>query len=126
MLSINHKNIFLVDAIGALLSLLGLIAIKLFFDGFGMPLSVVKALLFFPLVYFVFSFCCFIVKPKSQKLLLFTIAIANFLYAVITSILISQNYTSITTIGLCYFILEIIILLFIVATEIKLATQSKY
>jgi len=47
VLSINHKNIFLVDAIGALLSLLGLIAIKLFFDGFGMPLSVVKALLFF-------------------------------------------------------------------------------
>lgn len=126
MLSINHKNIFLVDAIGALLSLLGLIAIKLFFDGFGMPLSVVKALIFFPLVYFVFSFCCFIVKPKSQKLPLFTIAFANFLYAVITSILIYQNYTSITTIGLCYFILEIIILLFIVATEIKLATQSKH
>lgn len=122
---INHKNIFLIDAVGAFMSLAGLVIIYNYLNCFNLPRYIVQLLMVFPCIYMVFSSCCYITKLEKVKTPLFIIAIANLIYTIITTTVIFKYYPVIKTEGLFYFIAEILILIYIVVLEFILGMRAK-
>jgi uncharacterized membrane protein len=120
----NPKQIFLIDSLGAFLSsfLLGLITLK-FHNIFGLPKAICCFLAILALLFAIYSLTChYFIKKKWRRFLLFII-IANMSYCFLTIGLIFNHFDSITTLGLTYFILEVIIIIALVFIEIKIYTN---
>ena len=112
------KAIFLVDSIGAFLSAFCLLIISRFFsDFFGINPSTLQLLTILPIVFCNYSACCYLLIKRSYKPFILIIAIANFLYCLITMVLIFTHYSELTILGLSYFILELMIIGIIVYLE---------
>lgn len=118
----NVKKLFLLDSLGALLSavMLGLV-LKKYEMFFGMPADVLHVLAFIPCIFALYSFLCFLIKTKNERLFLTTIAAANILYCCLTTIYISIFYFKLTIWGLIYFIAEIIVVVVLALYELKIA-----
>jgi hypothetical protein len=119
---LNVKTIFLIDSMGALLSatMLGLV-LPMFEDEFGMPSNVLYVLSGLASLLFAYSFTCFVIKPSSPTAALKIIAVANMCYCVLSIALIIYYYRQLTVLGLTYFILEKMIVLFFSAVELQKA-----
>jgi hypothetical protein len=118
------KAIFLVDSIGAFLSAFCLLIISRFFsDFFGINPSTLQLLTILPIVFCNYSACCYLLIIRGYKPFILIIAIANFLYCLITMVLIFTHYSELTILGLSYFILELMIIGIIVYLEFDISSK---
>jgi len=118
------KAIFLVDSIGAFLSAFCLLIISRFFsDFFGINPSTLQLLTILPIVFCIYSACCYLLIIRGYKPFILIIAIANFLYCLITMVLIFTHYSELTILGLSYFILELMIIGIIVYLEFDISSK---
>ena len=120
--NINPKKLFLIDGLGALLSafMLGIILVK-FENIFGMPRRALYILSFIACIFSVYSFSCFIRQLENWKPYLKIIAVANLIYCCVTLGLVINLYQKLTIFGLLYFVLEIIVIVILATTELKIA-----
>jgi hypothetical protein len=117
-LTSNPKNIFLLDSVGAFLTafLLGFVLIQ-FQDAFGMPQKILYILSAIALLFATYSLCCYLFVANKWHYYLNIIMIANTLYCCLTTGLIIYYFHKLTALGLTYFILEIVVILFLVYLE---------
>ena len=122
--NISPRRLFLIDALGALLSafMLGGVLVN-FTNIIGMPVNVLYILTFFPVLFFFFSLSCYVFTLPTRPYLKI-IAIANLLYCCLTLSLMIYLSSAITHWGLLYFGIEIIIVLTLAFWEYHIATKG--
>lgn len=118
-----QSKIFLIDAIGAAISVLFLYLIYRFEHLFGMPQNVVTVFIGIALVFCMYSSTIYLVKPKKWRQFLTIIAVLNISYCLFTTYHVFQNLDTITSLGYVYFIGEIIIILGLATYEFLLAKR---
>ncbi|WP_039926453.1 hypothetical protein [Leptospira vanthielii] len=118
----NPRYIFLVDGFGAILSaaLLALV-LPLFLNLLGMPLETLYILSILPVVYSIYSLLCYFSDPFQWKFYLRVIAIANFLYCLVTMVYLILNLEQTTIFGELYFVLEMIVVAGLATFELKIS-----
>ncbi len=118
---ITPRNLFLVDSLGALVSaiLLGIVLVQLE-KVIGMPRQTLFVLAGLALVFFVFSLSNYIFFGKNWRTFLRIIAIVNILYCCITMYLVFFQH-QLTTLGVIYFLGEVIIIVALAIFELKVA-----
>ena len=118
-MTLNERNIFLLDGIGALLSafLMGLV-LPCFSDQIGLPKSSLYFLAIIGLVYACFSFRCFLKAKEITATMLAAIISANVFYVFLTAALLVTS-GKLTIWGRAFLITEIIIILSLVVVEAK-------
>jgi hypothetical protein len=125
---IEPKQLFLLDGFGAILtSVIHGVVLTAFSESFGIPKSVFLALALLVSLYAVYSFTChsrFEKLAHRWKFWLRGIAIANLFFCVITLGLIIYFYETLTTVGLLYFIGEIVVIIGIAVFELKTASNQ--
>lgn len=121
----DPKRLFLIDAIGALLSafMLGIVLTQLE-SMFGMPADVLFYLAILALLFSLYSFYFYYKVIRSQKIFLNIIATFNLLYSGLTLALVILNFDQLTALGVTYFILELIIVMALVITEYRVANHQ--
>ena len=121
-LSYNPKKLFLIDSFGAFISaILLFLSLSYLEIEFGIPKKIFYILFVIACFLSIFSFVCFININKNYSKYLQIISIANFLYCILTLILLSYSHNSITILGLTYFIIEMIIISCLAFLEYKTA-----
>lgn len=122
--TMNPKKLFLLDGFGALLSafLLGVILTR-FENTFGMPANALYFLAFLPCIFALYDFSCYLKLAKNQGSFLRVIAMANLVYCCISIGLMIQHFSSLTPLGLSYFVVEIAIIIFLAFIELKTAAK---
>lgn len=119
-LSDNAKVVFLLDAIGALLSGLFIFIILTYFENqIGIPAKTLIFLIIVAIALSIFSFCCYLFHNKNLKQNLKIISRANILYCILTIFTLFSYRQVITKLGLLYFIFEVFIIILIVKVELK-------
>ncbi len=121
--TLNKKNAFLIDGIGALISGLSLYFVLGSFESlFGMPASMVKNLAMLPFLYSLYSLLCHKIKPKSRKFLKI-IAILNLVYCLISITLVVIYADVIKPLGFMYFVMEKLIVIPLALWEWKVSEK---
>jgi hypothetical protein len=122
---VNNTNIFLVDGLGALTSAVMLgVVLPLFEKLIGMPNAILYALALIALCFAAYSLSCyFIIKPRAGRWLK-GIVLANFLYCLVTALLVAYFFEEMTTLGIGYFLVEIIIILSLAIYEKRLIDNT--
>ena len=118
----NPRYIFLMDGLGAILSavLLALV-LPLYVDLLGMPIETLFILSILPVVYAIYSLLCYLTDPFQWKFYLRVIAIANFLYCLVTMVYLVLNLEQTTIFGELYFVLEMIVVASLATFELKIS-----
>ncbi len=121
----NPRKMLLFDGIGAMFSafMLGVVLVQ-FNSSFNMPVSVLQLLALVACVFAVYSFGCYLFAKQNDKLYLSVISVANLLYCCLTAWLVFTNSKELSTLGLLYFIGEILVILSLVIVELKVAKQN--
>ena len=119
-MNVSSKNIFLVDGTGAWLSgfLMGGI-LPIFQDWIGLPLWVFFSLSILGFAYGCYSIICHWLQLQKQSYFLIVIIVLNVFYCVLLALTIFM-FKNLTRIGQAYFIGEILVILALVAVEIKI------
>lgn len=122
---LNSRKMLFVDGIGALVSatLLGFVLVR-FNDNIGMPVKVLHQLAAVAGIFAVYSFTTYMIVKENCKPYLKVIAIANLLYCCLTVGLLVYFETELTTLGLIYFIGEVLVILALVIVELKTAYRN--
>lgn len=119
-----RKNIFLLDALGALTSSV-LLAFVLPRLNVGLLEQILFMLAFFAALFFCYSLSCFLLNKKAQSIWLKVIMVANLLYCILTGFVVVKHGMEISLIGLIYFIGEMLLILALVGLEYYLANQQE-
>ncbi len=123
----NPKAIFLFDSIGAFISAFCLLIISRFYSNyFGINPSTLQLLIILPIVFCIYSACCYLLIKHSYKPFILIIAIANFLYCLITLVLMFTLYSELTILGLSYFVLELMIMGIIIYLESIISSKFTF
>ncbi len=122
---LQPKTIFLIDAVGALVSaiLLGLVLTRLE-AFFGLPKNVLYVLSGIAVLLSVYSLAHAFVQPSNPSVRLKLIAVANLCYCVLTFVLLLAFYPQLTMYDLLYFVGELLIILSLAFFELKTAAVS--
>lgn len=122
---IDSKQLFLVDSLGALLSavMLGVVLVR-FEPYFGMPSDVLYMLSLMASVFCIYSFTCYVSHIKNRSPFLKVIAVANLMYGCISLILMIYYFSKLTLLGITYFVIEKIIVLFLAVWECTTSIKS--
>lgn len=119
----NPRQLFLVDAVGAMVTaFLTGIVLTYFESFFGMPKSVLIPLALVACVFAVYSWTCYFkldFKNNNWRNFLKIIAVANLLYCLTTLGFVITYFEQLTTFGIVYFIGEILIVVTLVMVEWK-------
>jgi hypothetical protein len=124
--SIKPKKVFLIDGLGALLSifLLGFVLPRL--DKFiGMPEQTLYLLASLPCLFVIYNLYSFFSKERSTSNLIKTIALANISYCTLSMVAVSYHFERLTYLGMAYFTMEIILILLLAIIELKIASVLK-
>jgi hypothetical protein len=114
----SPRKIFTIDAIGAIVSALSLYVLVLPLNTyFGVPLSIVWILGGVSLAFFLFSLFCNLTTGKHDAIKLRIVITANLLYGILTAILVLWNHSSITGLGIAYFVAEYSVIIALVLLE---------
>jgi hypothetical protein len=107
----NPKQLFLIDALGALItaSILTIVAIQ-FPDFFGLPSQTLFVLAGIAFTYSFYSFSCYYFSPGNWRPFLVAIILANTFYIAVTMALVLNFFCSVTTWGLLYFFAEMLVI----------------
>ena len=124
MEKINGHKMFLLDAVGAFVSVIFLTFLYSFDDFFGMPKSVIKIFLGIATAFFVFSTTTYFMKQINWQFHLKIIAVLNISYCLFTFYHILQNLDTLTLYGHAYFIAEILVILILSTYELKNARKT--
>jgi len=120
ILTANPKRVFLVDGIGALLSLFFISCILIpFKQHVGIPRSTLLLIAVPPFFFALYSLICAYFIKKKWAFYLSIISLANLLYCSVTIGLIIYHYSNLTLLGLLYFVIEIVLILLLVYIERK-------
>lgn len=129
-LSLKPRKLFLIDGFGAFLTAFSLFAIlRTFNEYFGMPKTTLNFLSIIALAFSVYSFCCFFLVNNNWHPFLQAISIANLLYCCLTFGFVIYNYPRLTSLGVAYFLIEIVIICGLVYIEINvlaISNQKRY
>jgi len=118
--------VFLIDALGATLITIFLIAgITTFNEYFGMPQETLTILSILALVLAIYSFFCFAFLDNNTQKLLRPIIMANLTYCILTLGLVVYYCNKLTIFGLTYFVGEILIICGLVYIELKTLKASR-
>lgn len=117
-IGIDGRSIFLLDGVGAVVSVLLLgVVLPALQPWIGMPLRVLHLLALVPIFYGVYSLCCFwLVDHRSPRWLL-AIMVANALYCVLTAVLVMVHVGEMTRLGVVYFVADALVIAGVVAFE---------
>ena len=122
----SNRTIFLFDFCGALLTSLSYIAIYLFFkDNLGFSNYIVYVHLGLAIIYAVYSFTMYSIKPAKWQEFLKVIAFANLLFCGVAGKFFMAYYDNLTTLGKIYLAVEIIIVLQVALFELYFIEYRK-
>lgn len=122
----SPRKLFLVDALGALLTALTLgIVFTNSQEYIGMPRAILISLSLIAVIFCIYSASCFLLLKSNWKPYLKAIAISNLLYCITTAILIFILFHQLTIIGLLYFIGEIIVVGVLVYFEFLILSRNE-
>ncbi|MCH5720554.1 hypothetical protein [Niabella hibiscisoli] len=120
------RNIFLLDSLGAMLTAFFLLVVlRSFSKHIGIPKTTLTYLSIVAACFCFYSAACFLFLKKNWARFIRLIGMANLLYCMVTLGLLMHYAALLTTMGLAYFLGEIIIIGSIVYIELKVATASK-
>ncbi len=122
---LSSKQIFFIDGIGAIVSafFLGFVLVQ-FNSWCGMPINVLYTLSGLALIFALYSFTCYFLTPIMWRPYLKFIAFVNALYCLTTLGLVIWHYHLLTFLGICYFIIEIVIIALLVSVELRYAKNN--
>lgn len=120
-----NRKIFLIDGLGALLTafLVGIVLTN-FQEYVGMALEILISLALVALVFCTYSLSCFLLLKSGWKPFLIAIATANLLYCVTTTTLLILFFNQLTTLGIMYFLGEIIVIGILVYFEFSILIKK--
>jgi len=123
-MNLDKRNIFLFDGIGALVSasFTGVV-LPLFSQWIGLPLWSLYCLAMFPLAYGIYSLSCYWFVKTIRPSLLKATVIANLSYCILSGALI-LFFPGITGWGRLLLMVEILIILGVVAIELKVYRKA--
>lgn len=113
----NSYQIFLLDGIGAGITFIFILFISKFETFFGVAQKISLQLAFIAFLFMIYSFSCYLLKPKNWKKCLNLIMIGNFFYSILTFLMIFFIYKQITLFGIFYFGGEILVIWILVYFE---------
>jgi len=121
----NPKQLFLIDAIGALVSafFLGVVLVQ-FESSIGMPRNILYLLALLPCFFAAYSFLCHFLIHNNWRTFLMIIALANTSYCILTIGLLIVHYRNLTILGLLYFLLELLIVGILITAEIRASSEG--
>ena len=120
----KQKTIFLIDALGAILTAFFLFVIMRQFNGyFGMPKTVLTLLSVIAGLFCIYSTACFLFLKRNWALFIRLIGFANLLYCVLTIALLIKYYSLVSIIVTIYFLIEIVIICGLSYVEFSVAKQ---
>lgn len=125
MKTLTSKQLFLIDALGAITSaiFLGVVLVKLE-SYIGMPVNVLYLLAALALLFAVYSLSCYTFTPANWQAYLKLIAWVNLSYCILTLSLVIWNFNALKPLGITYFALEILIIIVLVNIELKHAKRT--
>lgn len=122
MNSFLSKNIFLLDAAGALTSAL-FIGKVLPILNIGISKDILDVLAVIAFMFSLYSFSCYFFKKKDPSWLKAIIG-ANIFYCVLTAGVVGRFFNNLSSVALFYFIGEILVILALVAIEYRVLTHQ--
>jgi hypothetical protein len=124
--STKPRLLFLLDGLGAAATTIALLfVLRPFGHYIGMPIDIVNNLSVLGFVFCVYSIGCYFLLKRNWSPFLSIIACCNLLYCVATITLLYLNYSSLTRLGISYFLVEIVIIGLIVYIEFRVASALK-
>jgi signal transduction histidine kinase len=121
--SFSVKKLFLIDGIGALISvfMLGLVLVK-FESHFGIPSSTLYILALLLVFFAVYDFICF--RNNASYRFLNFIAIANLLYCCFSLALVWSHRSTVTSLGWIYVVVEVFVVVVLAVVELRVVVNS--
>lgn len=120
------RTLFLLDGIGAAVTAFSLFVIlRNYYTCFGMPEYILTYLSLIAISFCMYSTACYFLLKGNWSPFLRAISIANLIYCILTIVLLFIYYKELTTLGLSYFIIEILIILALVYVEWSVATAVR-
>ena len=117
---VDEKNIFLIDGLGALVSVFFLGVVLPALDGvIGMPIHILYLLAVAPALFLGFDMYCFFYVRRANEKCLLAIIGANAIYCLVSTGVLIQHLDSLTGWGLLYFLGEILILIAMIFYEAR-------
>ena len=119
------RTLFLIDGFGAMVSIfmLGVVLVNNQ-PLVGMPVEVLRILASIPCVFAIYSFAGrFIIKGRVEPYLKW-IAVANLSYCLLTAALMVLFFAELTWLGIAYFVLEIMIVVYLSRAELVVAMRG--
>jgi hypothetical protein len=114
------KTLFLIDGLGGLVTALLLYGVlRPFHEYVGMPPKVLIYLTLIAALFFIYSTLCHLFVKENWKPFLKIISYANLLYCCLTLLLMIYYFQELTTLGVGYFLAEILVILVLVYFERK-------
>lgn len=114
-------TVFLADSLGALFTALFLLIWRNFSGYIGIPKTTLTYLFVIAVCFCLYSAACYVVVKENRPSFLRIISIANFIYCVLTMGILIAHCAQITTIGLIYFLAEMIIICGLAYIELNVA-----
>jgi hypothetical protein len=121
-LAMNPKHLFLMDGIGALVSvfLLGVVLVR-FSELVGLDEGTLLLLASFPCIFAGYDFLCFFFVSESYSRFIIIIVVANSLYCLLSIGLAFYHSSTLTLIGWSYILVEVLVILTLSFVEYKVA-----
>jgi hypothetical protein len=120
---IKPKTLFLIDGFGALASAFLLSVVVARFESiFGMPQKISCLLALVAGLYAIYSFTNYFFIKENREHYLRIIALANLIYCCITAGFVFYYYQLLTSIGLIYFLTEIVLIVNLAVLAFKSST----
>lgn len=118
-MKVNERSIFLIDAAGAFLSAIvtGLIC-PYFSELLGLKIEILRALLIFPITYFLYSSYCYFFAKNIHRWMLGLLILANGLYCGLSLILVFA-LEGLTSYGQVFLVSEVIVIIYILSIEVR-------
>lgn len=121
----NPKQLFLLDAAGALLTSFMLLAVLSQLQRFvGIPKEMLSVLGQIGLLFCAYSYICYLFAGRHWRACLKILALANFSYCLFTAGYIFFSHDGVSPFGITYFCIEIAIILPLVFVEYKTSNVS--
>lgn len=124
-LRLTPKRLFLLDGLGACVTAMLLAGILIPFQKFfGMSQFALEIASLLAAALAFYSLSCFFFLKENWKFFLKIIATANGLYCLLTAFFVIFYFEKLTVLGLCYFLIEMVIILSLVFLEMKTANKA--
>lgn len=120
-LSEKPRTIFLIDSLGAILTTFSLFLIKWYFNHyFRIPNTALTYLFIIASVFCFYSISCFLFLKEHWAFFIRIISFANLFYGSLILGLLIKYHNLLTTVGILYFLIEIVIICILSCLELKM------